>query len=77
MSTANMGGPTSRALRSACCFILGSGEHEQQGFYGHVIGGMGAITQALAASGQKLGVSIRTSAQSQGSTRVAMAAPVG
>lgn len=42
--------------------LLSGGEHELQGFYGHVIGGMGAITQALAASGRKLGVEIRTSA---------------
>jgi phytoene dehydrogenase-like protein len=42
--------------------LLSGGEQELQGFYGHVMGGMGAITQALAASGQKLGVEIRTSA---------------
>jgi phytoene dehydrogenase-like protein len=42
--------------------LLSGGEHEQQGFYGHVIGGMGAITQALAASARGLGVEIRTSA---------------
>src|SRR4029077_4463678 len=42
--------------------LLSGGEHELQGFYGHVMGGMGAITQALAAAGQKLGVEIRTSA---------------
>jgi len=41
--------------------LLSGGEHELQGFYGHVIGGMGAITQALAASGKRLGVEIRTS----------------
>ena len=40
--------------------LLSGGEHELQGFYGHVIGGMGSITQALAASGRKLGVEIRT-----------------
>jgi phytoene dehydrogenase-like protein len=42
--------------------LLSGGEHQLQGFYGHVIGGMGSITQALAASGRKLGVEIRTSA---------------
>jgi phytoene dehydrogenase-like protein len=42
--------------------LLSGGEHELQGFYGHVMGGMGAITQALAASARKLGVEIRTSA---------------
>jgi phytoene dehydrogenase-like protein len=41
--------------------LLSGGEHELQGFYGHVMGGMGAITQALAAAGKKLGVEIRTS----------------
>ena len=40
--------------------LLSGGEHELQGFYGHVIGGMGSITQALAAAGKKLGVEIRT-----------------
>jgi phytoene dehydrogenase-like protein len=42
--------------------LLSGGEHERQGFYGHVMGGMGAITQALAASGRKFGAEIRTSA---------------
>lgn len=42
--------------------LLSGGEHELQGFFGHVMGGMGAITQALAASGKKLGADIRTSA---------------
>ena len=34
----------------------------QRGVWGYVRGGMGAITQALAASGRKLGVEIPTSA---------------
>jgi phytoene dehydrogenase-like protein len=42
--------------------LLSGGEQEQQGFYGHVMGGMGAITQALGESGRSLGVEIRTSA---------------
>ncbi len=33
-----------------------------QGYYGHVMGGMGAISEALAAAGRKFGVEIRTSA---------------
>jgi len=41
--------------------LLSGGEHELQGFYGHVIGGMGSISQALAAAGRDLGVEIRTS----------------
>lgn len=42
--------------------LLSGGEHNLQGFYGHVIGGMGAITQAMASASRKLGVTIRTSA---------------
>src|SRR5579864_1465217 len=42
--------------------LLSGGEQELQGFYGHVIGGMGSITQALAAAGTKVGVEIRTGA---------------
>jgi phytoene dehydrogenase-like protein len=42
--------------------LLSGGEHDLQGFYGHVIGGMGAITQAMAAAGRGLGVAIRTGA---------------
>jgi len=41
--------------------LLSGGEHELQGFFGHVMGGMGSITQALAATGRKRGVEIRTS----------------
>jgi len=42
--------------------LLSGGEPELQGFYGHVIGGMGAISEALAAAGRKVGVEIQTSA---------------
>lgn len=42
--------------------LLSGGEQERQGFYGHVIGGMGAITQAMASACAGLGVSVRTSA---------------
>ena len=56
------GGPYQPGTAIGLLFhLLSGGEHELQGFYGHVIGGMGAITQALAASGKKLGVEIRTS----------------
>ena len=41
--------------------LLSGGEHDLQGFYGHVIGGMGAITQAMAAAARKFGAQIRTS----------------
>jgi phytoene dehydrogenase-like protein len=42
--------------------LLGGGDGEIQGFYGHVIGGMGAITQALASACRKLGAEILTAA---------------
>jgi phytoene dehydrogenase-like protein len=42
--------------------LLSGGDDEIQGFYGHVIGGMGAITQALASAGRRLGVEIVTAA---------------
>jgi phytoene dehydrogenase-like protein len=57
------GGPYQPGTAIGLLFhLLSGGEHELQGFYGHVMGGMGAITRALAASGKKLGVEIRTSA---------------
>ena len=57
------GGPYQPGTAIGLLFhLLSGGEHELQGFYGHVMGGMGAITQALAAAGQQLGVEIRTSA---------------
>ena len=40
--------------------LLGGGEQDVQGFYGHVIGGMGAISEALAASARSFGAEIRT-----------------
>jgi phytoene dehydrogenase-like protein len=42
--------------------LLSGGEHELQGFNGHVIGGMGAITAALAGAAKKHGAGIWTSA---------------
>jgi phytoene dehydrogenase-like protein len=57
------GGPYQPGTAIGLLFhLLSGGEHELQGFYGHVMGGMGSITQALAAAGMKLGVEIRTSA---------------
>jgi phytoene dehydrogenase-like protein len=56
------GGPYQPGTAIGLLFhLLSGGEHEQQGFYGHVIGGMGSLTRALAAAGQKLGAEIRTS----------------
>ena len=55
------GGPYQPGTAIGLLFhLLSGGEHELQGFYGHVMGGMGSITQALATAGQKLGVEIRT-----------------
>src|SRR5271163_2391707 len=42
--------------------LLSGGEHEEQGFYGHVMGGMGSITNAMAKAAQGFGAEIRTSA---------------
>ena len=57
------GGPYQPGTAIGLLFhLLSGGEHESQGFYGHVMGGMGSITQALAAAGRKLGVEIRTGA---------------
>ena len=57
------GGPYQPGTAIGLLFhLLNGGEHELQGFYGHVIGGMGTITQAMAAAGKKLGVEICTSA---------------
>jgi phytoene dehydrogenase-like protein len=56
------GGPYQPGTAIGLLFhLLNGGEQELQGFCGHVMGGMGSITQALAAAGQKLGVEIRTS----------------
>lgn len=55
------GGPYQPGTAIGLLFhLLSGGEHELQGFYGHVMGGMGSITQALAAAGRSVGVEIRT-----------------
>jgi phytoene dehydrogenase-like protein len=55
------GGPYQPGTAIGLLFhLLSGGDHDLQGFSGHVMGGMGAITQALAAAGTKLGVEIRT-----------------
>jgi phytoene dehydrogenase-like protein len=60
------GGPYQPGTAIGLLFhLLSGGEHELQGFYGHVMGGMGSITQALAAAGKKLGVEIRTGSSVQ------------
>jgi len=56
------GGPYQPGTAIGLLFhLLGGGEHGLQGFYGHVMGGMGAISEALATAGRKLGAEIRTS----------------
>jgi phytoene dehydrogenase-like protein len=57
------GGPYQPGTAIGLLFhLLSGGEHELQGFYGHVMGGMGAITQAMASAGKHLGVEIHTGA---------------
>jgi len=41
--------------------LLSGGEEEVQGFYGHVIGGMGSIARAMARAARSHGAEIRTS----------------
>lgn len=58
------GGPYQPGTAIGLLFhLLSGGEYELQGFYGHVIGGMGSITQAMAAAGKKFGVEIRTNTE--------------
>jgi phytoene dehydrogenase-like protein len=40
--------------------LLSGGEDEVQGFYGHVIGGMGSVTKAMAAAASERGAEIAT-----------------
>jgi len=57
------GGPYDPGTALGLLFhLLSGGDQEVQGFYGHVIGGMGSITQALASAARKRRVEIRTSA---------------
>src|SRR6202050_3324745 len=56
------GGPYDAGSALGLLFhLLSGGDGEVQGFYGHVIGGMGAITQALAAAARQHGAEIHTS----------------
>jgi phytoene dehydrogenase-like protein len=57
------GGPYQPGTSLGLLFhLLSGGEHELQGFNGHVIGGMGAISAALAGAARKRGVEIKTCA---------------
>jgi phytoene dehydrogenase-like protein len=58
------GGPYQPGTAIGLLFhLLSGGDHDVQGFYGHVMGGMGAITQAMASACKQFGVEIRTSSQ--------------
>lgn len=57
------GGPYQPGTAMGLLFhLLSGGDTEQQAWQGHVIGGMGAITQALRAACVDLGVEVRTAA---------------
>ena len=57
------GGPYQPGTAMGLLFhLLSGGDAEQQAWQGHVIGGMGAITQALCGACEDLGVAVRTSA---------------
>jgi len=58
------GGPRDPGSAMGLLFhLLSGGEEERQGFTGHVIGGMGAITQAMAAACLEAGVEIHSGAE--------------
>ena len=58
------GGPYQPGTAMGLLFhLLCGGAEERQGFAGHVIGGMGAITEAMAASCRERGVQIRTDSE--------------
>lgn len=57
------GGPHRPGTAMGLLFhLLSGGEEERQGFTGHVLGGMGSITTAMAAACREQGVHIRTGA---------------
>ena len=57
------GGPYQPGTAMGLLFhLLSGGDAEQQAWQGHVIGGMGAITQAMRSACEELGVEIRTGA---------------
>jgi phytoene dehydrogenase-like protein len=57
------GGPYAPGSALGLLFhLLSGGEDGVQGYYGHVIGGMGAVTGAMASAARRFGAEIRTSA---------------
>lgn len=60
------GGPYQPGTAMGLLFhLLSGGDSGQQAWQGHVIGGMGAVTQAMRAACEELGVAIRTDAPVQ------------
>ncbi len=60
------GGPYQPGTALGLLFhLLSGGDHGEQGFYGHVMGGMGSITGAMAKAAQGFGAEIRTSSPVQ------------
>jgi phytoene dehydrogenase-like protein len=58
------GGPYQPGTLLGLAFhLLTGGEHAEQGFFGHVMGGMGAISDAIAAAGRAAGMQIATGAE--------------
>ena len=58
------GGPYQPGTAMGLLFhLLSGGDAEQQAWQGHVIGGMGAITQAMRGACEELGVEVRTDAE--------------
>src|SRR5262249_30779371 len=57
------GGPYQPGTLVGLAFhLLSGGEHAEQGFFGHVLGGMGAISGAIASAGRAAGMQIATGA---------------
>jgi phytoene dehydrogenase-like protein len=55
------GGPYQPGTLIGLAFhLLSGGEHAEQGFFGHVLGGMGAISGAIASAGRAAGMQIAT-----------------
>jgi phytoene dehydrogenase-like protein len=60
------GGPYQPGTALGLLFhLLSGGNADQQGFYGHVMGGMGSITKAMAGAARGFGAEIRTTAAVQ------------
>jgi len=56
------GGPYQPGTLMGLVFhLLSGGDDEQQGFFGHVLGGMGSISDAIASAGRHYGLALRTS----------------